>query len=67
MASDSQVRSAFLEQLGRYVDKRMETVSNKVTQAEVMRELELNGVDMSLVGRPLRRAQLQQSIMSRAA
>ncbi|MFA1825504.1 hypothetical protein ACD583_13080 [Xanthomonas campestris pv. campestris] len=67
MASDSQVRSAFLEQLGRYVDKRMETVSDKVTQAEVMRELELNGVDMSLVGRPLRRAQLQQSIMSRAA
>ncbi|MBB3846121.1 hypothetical protein [Xanthomonas arboricola] len=67
IASDSQVRSAFLEQLGRYVDKRMEAVSDKVTQAEVMRKLELNGVDMSLVGRPLRRAQLQQSIMIRAA
>ncbi|AKU51160.1 hypothetical protein VB145_20115 [Xanthomonas arboricola] len=66
MASDSEVRSAFLEQLGRYVDKRMEAMNDKVTQAEVMGKLELNGVDMSLIGRPLRRAQLQQSIMIRA-
>ncbi|WP_306432056.1 hypothetical protein [Xanthomonas hortorum] len=60
MASDKEVRAAFLEQLGRQVDKRVATVTDTLAQCGDVKALELASVDMGLVSSPIRRAQLLQ-------
>ncbi|AOL18282.1 hypothetical protein MOU_05139 [Xanthomonas citri pv. malvacearum str. GSPB1386] len=60
MASDTEVRAAFLEQLGRQVNKRIAATAGNELQLIDVYKLELTGVDMSLVTSPLRRMQLQQ-------
>ncbi|ATS67710.1 hypothetical protein NY98_21400 [Xanthomonas citri pv. fuscans] len=60
MASDKEVRAAFLEQLGRQVDKRVATVTDTLAQCGDVKALELVSVDMGLVSSPIRRAQLLQ-------
>ncbi|MGV7196540.1 hypothetical protein [Xanthomonas axonopodis] len=59
MASDTEVQAAFLEQLGRQVNKRIAATAGNELQLVDVYKLELTGVDMGLVTSPLRRAQLR--------
>ncbi|NIJ86139.1 hypothetical protein [Xanthomonas arboricola] len=59
MASDTEVQAAFLEQLGRQVNKRIAATAGNELQLIDVYKLELTGVDMGLVTSPLRRAQLR--------
>ncbi|MCC4620600.1 hypothetical protein LL965_11065 [Xanthomonas cassavae CFBP 4642] len=56
MASESEMRTAFLEQLGRHLDKRVPTVAETRAQSAGIHELDLKGVDMGLAASPIRRA-----------
>ncbi|OEY89226.1 hypothetical protein NDK37_20105 [Xanthomonas citri pv. glycines] len=62
MASDSEVRAAFLDQLGRQVDKRVKELAGKLAQTDDIPRPELNGVDTMLMVSSLRREKLRQEI-----
>ncbi|MEC5112882.1 hypothetical protein [Xanthomonas oryzae] len=62
MASDSEVRAAFLDQLGREVDKRVALITCPISVPPDVQDLDLNGADMSLVLSPVKRARLRQQL-----
>ncbi|MBB5734423.1 hypothetical protein QSH39_021345 [Xanthomonas arboricola pv. corylina] len=56
MASESEVTAAFLEQLGRQVEKRLIILAETADQVTGIQQLDLTEVDMELMGSPIQRA-----------
>ncbi|NIK64384.1 hypothetical protein [Xanthomonas cannabis] len=63
IASEREVRAAFLEQLGRQVDKRVAVVAQTVVKASGIQQLELTGVNKSLIASPIQRALTKQKVL----